>query len=90
VTNLLSPQTKTLQDRAVSFRIALAKVGKEPSALTNQHKQATTRAFIMLVIIQMFLKVLDSPIEDCDLNFRGPGIAGMGRKFLYNFGLFCH
>jgi hypothetical protein len=74
----LAANTKTLDECTVAVDVDVGKVSEEATTLTNEEKKATTRVVVVLVLLEVLGEVLDALGEQCNLNFRGSGVAGVG------------
>ncbi len=78
-------------DSPVTCNVSLHEVVKKTTTFTNQQHQATAAGMIFRVCLQMFGDVIDTAGENCNLNFRFPGIFGIIAMFAddFLFDFFC-
>jgi hypothetical protein len=64
-------------DRLVALGIVFLQVVEQATALADQHEQATARAVIFLVRLEVLRQLANAFAEQRDLDFRAAGIACM-------------
>jgi len=82
---MLSTQSETLDDVAVSFHVFFLEVVKEPSSLPDKFQQSPARMMILFVNLEVLSQIPDAGADQCDLNFRRPRILLMLFEIAYNF-----
>ena len=64
-------------DRLIALGIVFLEVVEQATALTDQHEKAAARAVVFLVRLEVLRQLANPFAEQCDLDFRAAGIAGM-------------
>ena len=64
-----------LDEVGVPLRVFSLEVVEQPPALADQHQEAAARMMIFRVGFEVLGEVVDAFAENCDLHFRGSGIA---------------
>ena len=75
-----------MDQSSVSFQISFLQVVQHVSSLTYHLQQTSSGVMVLLVFLQMFVQVVDSVGQNCDLNFGGTGVAFVGSVLLHNSG----
>ena len=64
------PESELGDDPSVAFYVVALKVVEETAPFADQLQQATSRAVVVAVQLEMFGEVIDAFAEDRDLDFR--------------------
>jgi hypothetical protein len=72
--NRLFADSKFLDDVFVTFGIVLLQIVEQAATLADHHEQTTPGSMIFLVIFEVLRQLTDPLAQDCNLNFRAPGI----------------
>ena len=83
----LLPQLELLGDRLVPTGVGRMQVIEQAAALANHHQQATTRAVIFLVALQVLRERIDPVREQSDLDIGRAGVLFMQAKAFNNLRL---
>src|SRR6267143_815776 len=70
----LPPQTEAPDDRLIALGALLMQVCEQPPPLSDHAEQAATARVVVSGRAKMLGQVLDALREQCDLDFRGPGV----------------
>jgi hypothetical protein len=76
-------QLQFLGDRLVASQIGMLQIVEQAAALADHDQQATARAVIFLVGLQMVGQMVDAMREQRDLHIRRTGVFGVQLK-LFN------
>ena len=78
----LFTKSESCNDRTVSFDILLLEICKQVSSVTDHFEKAASGMMILLVLLKMFVKVVNSLCENSNLNLRRTGITLMSLKLI--------
>ena len=85
---ILLSQTELFNNRTVAVDIFLLQISQQVAAMTNHLQHTSAGVEILLVYLQMLGKGFDSVGQNCNLHFRGSGVALMHLVLFDNFVLF--
>src|SRR6266487_210394 len=71
----LPAQAQLPDERAVALNVRAGQVLQQPAAAADQQQQAATAVVVMLVHLEVLGKVIDSPGQQRDLDFRRTGVT---------------
>ncbi len=83
----LLPDSQALDQGPITVNALALKVVEQPSALSDQHEQATPGMVILLVSLEVLRQIIDTLGKQGYLHFRGPGVHIVGPE-LFNYFLF--
>jgi hypothetical protein len=69
----------------IPLGIVFLQIVEQATPLADQHEKPAARAVVFLVRLEVLRQLPNTLAEQCNLNFRAPGIAGM-RAVLVNEG----
>src|SRR6184192_4725065 len=80
---LPSPADSELVDeRAVALGVLVLEVLEQPSALADQHQEATPRVVVLGVLLEVIGETVDPFRQERDLDLRRPGVARVDAELL--------
>src|SRR5437867_11499342 len=80
---LPSPADSELVDeRAVALGVLVLEVLEQPSALADQHQEATPRVVVLGVLLEVIGETVDPLRQERDLDLRRPGVALMDAELV--------
>ena len=82
--NLLA-DTEFRNHGLIPLGIVFLQIVEQATPLADQHEKPAARAVVFLVRLEVLRQLPNTLAEQCNLNFRTPGIAGM-RAVLVNEG----
>jgi hypothetical protein len=85
----LSAQTQTLDELFVSLFVCPPEVVQQAPTPTHHHDQATARAVVLDMTLEVLGQILDALGQQGNLDLRGPGIPFVKFVFLPNRCLRC-
>jgi hypothetical protein len=82
------PQLQFLGHRLVARQIRLVEIIQQTAALADHDQQATARAVVLDVLLEMFGEVVDALGQKSHLHIRRPGVLGVQLKARYRLAFF--
>src|SRR5215472_14071381 len=72
--NRLFSDSKFLDNVFVTFGIVRLQIVQQTASLADHHKQTAPGGMVLLVVFEVLSQLPDTLAQDCNLNFRTPGI----------------
>src|SRR5262249_11931334 len=72
--NRLFADSKFLDNVFVTFGIVRLQIVQQTAPLADHHKQTAPGGVVLLVVFEVLSQLPDTLAQDCNLNFRTPGI----------------
>ena len=66
------PEFKLLGDRLITCQVGMMEIIQQSAPLTDHFQEATARAVVLAVLLQMFSQVINSLGQKSDLHVSGP------------------
>ena len=86
---LSAADAQLLDQRLVTRLIGAREVIEQLATLGHELEQSTPGVIVLDVALEVLGEIVDAFREDCDLNLRRTGVAGLGRIGLDDFRLAC-
>ena len=83
----LSTQTKSLDQSTITLDVALLHVAKQFAALTDEHRQRTSRSVVFVIFLEVLSEVSNAVGEQRHLTFDRTCVLCVLAEFLEDFSL---
>src|SRR5262249_4542441 len=74
----LLTNVEALDEIRVPLRVLRLQVIQQPAAASDEHQQPAARMMVFGVCLEVLGQVVDAFAEECNLDFRGAGVAVVG------------